>query len=254
MKITNPIVFIDCETTGKDPQKDRIVEIAILKMFPNGNVESKVKLVNPGIPIPAEVTEIHGITDEIVATAPKFKQIAKAMYDFIKGCDIGGYNSNRFDIPLLTYEFERAGIYDALMGVKYLDIFQLFCHFHPRTLAAAYKKYCGKDLEGAHDADNDVRATKDVLYCMHEAHPELKDMTLDEIAVLGQRNIKADTLNKVYRNAAGELCFAFGKNVDKRLKDDVEYCNWMVFKGDFAHETKKIVCEEMGWQWPLENC
>ena len=163
LKLEKPIVFFDLETTGLQISKDRIVEISILKVFPNGNQESKTWLVNPTIPIPKETTDIHGISDEKVANEPTFNELSKEISNLIHNCDLGGYNSNKFDIPLLAEEFLRSGIDFDMKNRKAIDVQNIFHKMEQRTLVAAYKFYCDKDLTNAHSAEADTTATYEVL-------------------------------------------------------------------------------------------
>lgn len=175
MNLRNPLVFFDLETTGINIVKDRIVELSYVKVFPNGNEESKTMKINPEMPIPKESTAIHGITDEDVKDCPTFKEIAKSLAAQIEGCDLAGYNSNRFDIPLLAEEFLRAGVEIDLNRRKFVDVQTIFYKMEPRTLSAAYKFYCNKSLENAHTAHADTMATYEVLQAQLDRYPELQN-------------------------------------------------------------------------------
>ena len=175
LKLKNPLVFFDLETTGIDIVKDRIIELSYVKVFPNGKEESKTMRINPEIPIPPESTAIHGITDEDVKECPKFKEIAKVLAAQLEGCDLAGYNSNRFDIPLLAEEFLRAGVDIDLTRRKFIDVQTIFYKMEQRTLSAAYKFYCNKSLENAHTAKADTMATYEVLKAQLDRYPELKN-------------------------------------------------------------------------------
>jgi len=170
LKLTRPIAFFDLETTGTNVVKDRIVEISIYKVLPGGGTESMTKLINPGIPIPPEVTEIHGITNLDVANAPTFEQIANQLNDFLHNCDLAGYNSNKFDIPMLIEEFLRCGINFDIKKRRLVDVQNIFHKMEPRTLRAAYKFYCGKNLVDAHSAEADTKATYEVLLSQIERY------------------------------------------------------------------------------------
>ncbi len=159
LNLKRPIVFFDLETTGVDASKDRIVEISMIKVMPDGTEDTRTRRINPGMPIPAEATAVHGITDADVADEPKFAQVAKSLEEFIRGCDFGGFNSNRFDLPLLVEEFMRAGLSVDLKRRKFIDVQNIFHKKEQRTLVAAYKFYCDKELEDAHSAEADTRAT-----------------------------------------------------------------------------------------------
>ena len=175
LNLANPIVFFDLETTGVNISKDRIVEISILKVSPNGKEESKTRRINPGIPIPPEATAIHGIGDEDVKDCPTFKEVAKSLAAQIEGCDLAGFNSNRFDIPLLAEEFLRADVNIDLTKRKFVDVQTIFHKMEQRTLSAAYKFYCDKNLEDAHSAAADTVATYEVLKAQLDRYPELKN-------------------------------------------------------------------------------
>ena len=172
LNLKNPIIFFDLETTGINVTTDRIVEISILKIFTDGHEESRTYKINPGMPIPPETTKIHGISDEDVKDCPKFGEIAKTIAQFIEGADIGGFNSNKFDIPLLAEEFIRAEVDIDLKKRKFIDVQTIFHKMEKRTLEAAYKLYCGKDLENAHTAEADTRATYEVLLAQLDRYPD----------------------------------------------------------------------------------
>lgn len=175
LKLNNPIVFFDLETTGINVSADRIVELSYLKVFPNGNEESKTMRINPERPIPPESTAVHGITDADVENCPTFKEVARTLAKEIEGCDIAGYNSNRFDVPLLVEEFLRAGVNIDLSRRKFIDVQTIFHKMEQRTLSAAYKFYCDAELEGAHSADADTRATYEVLKAQLDRYPRIKE-------------------------------------------------------------------------------
>ena len=182
LNLRNPLVFFDLETTGINIVKDRIVEISYVKVFPNGKEETKTRRINPGMPIPPESTAIHGITDEDVKDCPTFKEIAKSLATQIEGCDLAGYNSNRFDIPMLAEEFLRAGVDIDLTRRKFIDVQTIFHKMEQRTLSAAYKFYCNKSLENAHTAEADTLATYEVLKAQLDRYPDLKN----DVAFLSQ--------------------------------------------------------------------
>lgn len=163
LKLKRPIVFLDLETTGVDPAKDRIVEISLVKVQPDGSKEVKTRRINPGMPIPPESTAIHGIADDDVKDEPRFEQIAKSLAAYMEGCDLAGYNSNRFDIPVLAEEFLRAGVDVDLKKRRFIDVQNIFHKMEQRTLVAAYRFYCDRELEGAHSAEADTLATYEVL-------------------------------------------------------------------------------------------
>ena len=177
LKLERPLVVFDIESTGVVPQRDRIVELAVLKVFPDGRTQNTVRRLNPEMPIPAGATAIHGITNADVADCPTFLVIADKLYRYLEDCDLAGYNITGFDIPMLEAEFKRAGFDFKVEGRRVIDAYNIFCKLYPRTLTAAYKFFCGKELEGAHGAAADTAATFEVLLGQLERHPELpRDM------------------------------------------------------------------------------
>jgi len=244
LKLTKPIVFFDLETTGLEIAKDRIVEISILKIFPNGNKESKTWLVNPTIPIPEEVTKIHGITNEKVENEPTFKEIAENILEIIKNCDLAGYNSNKFDIPLLAEEFIRCGHDFNMTGTKTVDIQNIFHKIEKRTLEAAYKFYCQKTLENAHSAEADTNATYEILIAQLEKYDELEN-NIDFLAEFSNRRGKlADLAGFIRYNEKNEKIFSFGKYKNKSLKsiwkENPGYFSWFI-QANFPKFTQAII-------------
>lgn len=244
LQLTKPLAFIDLETTGVNLGTDRIVEIAIVKILPDGTRKVKRKLINPQMPIPAANTEIHGITDEMVKDAPTFAQAAQELKQVLDGCDLAGYNSNRFDIPLLMEEFLRAGVDFDMKGRKLVDVQNIFHKMEQRTLAAAYKFYCGKTLDDAHSAEADASATHEVLVAQLEKYPELGN-TLDTISkAIGDEPIVDFARRFVMEN--GIEVFNFGKYKGKSVADTLmaepQYYDWMM-KGDFPQHTKQKLTE-----------
>ena len=245
LNLKNPLVFFDLETTGIDIVKDRIIEISYVKVFPNGKEESKTMRINPGMPIPPASTAIHGITDDDVKDCPLFKNVAKQLAAQIEGCDLAGYNSNRFDIPLLAEEFLRAGVDIDLTRRKFIDVQTIFYKMEQRTLAAAYKFYCQKSLENAHTAAADTMATYEVLKAQLDRYPELKnDVTfLSEFSSF--TNNVAFAGRMVY-NEKNQEVFNFGKYkgrlVEEVLKQEPAYYSWMM-NGDFPLNTKQKLTE-----------
>ncbi len=244
LKLEKPIVFFDLETTGVQVAKDRIVEIAILKVFPNGNKESKTWLVNPTIPIPEVTTAIHGISDKKVANEPTFKELATEISELIHNCDLAGYNSNKFDIPLLAEEFLRVGINFNMENRKAVDIQNIFHKMEQRTLVAAYKFYCDKDLTNAHSAEGDTTATYEVLLSQLDKYQELEN-NIDFLADFSQRGRKfADMAGFVRFNDKGEEVLSFGKYRDVTLaqiwKDNPGYFSW-INQADFPLYTKNVM-------------
>jgi DNA polymerase-3 subunit epsilon len=241
LKIKRPLIVFDLETTGVNPREDRIVEICVIKKFPGRKKdEIKTRLVNPGRPIPKASSDIHGITDEKVKGAPLFMQIAASLAEYIKGCDVVGYNSNRFDVPFLLTEFERAGINDAFKGVEFIDVFNLFCKFNPRTLEAAYASYCGKKLN-AHKAEEDAKATFEVLEGIINEHDgEIEDESIEGLAALSQRRKGLDILGIIAESPEGPV-FTVGKCKGLLVTECRDYCNWIIQKSDFSQNTKQTI-------------
>ena len=244
LQLTRPIAFIDLETTGINITLDRIVELAIVKISPDGTKLVKRKLINPLMPIPASSSAIHGITDEMVKDAPSFKQVANEIKQFIEGADLGGYNSNRFDIPMLLEEFLRAGIEYTVDGKKLVDVQKIFHMMEQRTLSAAYKFYCSKTLEGAHGAEADASATWEVLEAQLERYPQIGDTVESIVKFTGEDDI-VDFARRFVKEKGIEV-FNFGKHkgkpVTQVLKEEPQYYDWMM-KGDFPINTKQKLTE-----------
>lgn len=244
LNLTRPIAFIDLETTGVNISNDRIVEIAIVKILPDGTRQVKRKLINPQIPIPAGASDVHGITDDMVKDAPSFKQVANEIKQFIENCDLGGYNSNRFDIPMLIEEFLRAGVSFSADGRKLVDVQKVFHMMEQRTLGAAYKFYCNKTLEDAHSAEADATATWEVLEAQIERYPQIGNTVESIVKFTGEDDIVDFARRFVKEN--GVEVFNFGKHKGKPvvqvLKEEPQYYDWMM-KGDFAMNTKQKLTE-----------
>ena len=245
LNLKNPLVFFDLETTGIDITKDRIVEISYVKVFPNGKEESKTMRINPERPIPPESTAIHGIIDDDVKDCPTFKAVAKTLAAQIEGCDLAGYNSNRFDIPLLAEEFLRADVNIDLNRRKFVDVQTIFHKMEQRTLSAAYKFYCNKTLENAHTAAADTMATYEVLQAQLDRYPELQN----DIAFLSDfssYNNNVDFAGRMIYNDKKEEVFNFGKFkgrlVEDVLKNEPGYYAWMM-NSDFPLNTKQKLTE-----------
>ncbi len=243
LNLTRPICFFDLETTGIDIGKDRIVEISILKVFPNGNKESKTWLVNPTIPIPYETTLVHGITNEKVANEPTFNELSSQVYHMIKDSDLAGFNSDRFDIPLLAEELLRAGVDFDMKNKVSVDIQTIFHKKEERTLAAALKFYTGNSLENAHTAEADTNATYEILKAQLDRYPDLEnDMkTLSEYTT---RKKIADFAGMIAFDKDNEEIFTFGKHkgakVNKVLETEPGYFSW-IQNADFPLYTKKVL-------------
>ena len=251
LNLKRPIVFFDLETTGVDTAKDRIVEISMVKVMPDGEQIVKTRKLNPGMHIPAEATAIHGITDEDVKDEPTFAQVAKSLEQFIRGCDFGGFNSNRFDIPVLAEEFLRAGVDIDMSRRKFVDVQVIFHKMEQRTLSAAYKFYCGKNLEDAHTAEADTRATYEVLMSQLDRYPELQN-DVAFLADYSSFNKNVDFAGRMVYDDKGVEVFNFGKykgmSVSDVLKRDPGYYSW-ILNSDFTLNTKatltKIRLREM---------
>lgn len=243
LKLSRPLVFFDLETTGVNIGTDRIVEISYYKVFPNGNAEGKTLRVNPGMPIPAEATAVHGITDEDVRDCPRFEQIAPEIAAVIADSDLAGYNSNYFDVPLLAEELLRAKVNVDLKQKKLVDAFQIFKKNEPRNLTAAYKFYCGKNLEDAHSAQADTMATYEVLLAQLERYEDVPDTVeaLDEYT-RGQVQY-ADFAGRIAYDSEGVEIFNFGKHKGLRVRDifrrDPSYYAWLM-NTDFPAYTKQV--------------
>jgi len=244
LQLNKPIVFFDLETTGIKVAVDRIVEISILKIFPNGNKESKTWLVNPTVLIPEETTLIHGITNEKVVNEPTFSELSDDIYQLIENCDLAGFNSNKFDIPLLAEEFLRVGIEFNMKNRKAIDIQNIFHKLEQRTLIAAYKFYCDKELTNAHSAKADTNATYEILLAQLDKYSELEN-NIDFLSDFSERGGKfADLAGFIRYNQKGEEVLSFGKYRDITLKqiwnDNPGYFSW-IKQADFPLYTKNIM-------------
>lgn len=243
LNLKNPIVFFDLETTGINIAQDRIVEIAILKVSPNGSEEIRTHKINPTIPIPEESSLIHGIYDEDVKDSPTFKEVAKELAKFMEGCDVGGYNSNKFDVPLLAEEFLRADV-DIDMSKRYLvDVQNIFHKMEKRTLEAAYKFYCNKDLTDAHSAEADTVATFEVLKAQIQRYSELEN-DIKFLSEFSSFSKNVDFAGRIVYNDKNEEVFNFGKYKNMKVSDvldkDPGYYGWMM-NGDFPLYTKNVL-------------
>jgi DNA polymerase-3 subunit epsilon len=244
LTLKKPIIFFDLETTGTDHARDRIVELAFIKIFPDGKRDKFVRRINPGIPIPAESTAIHGISDEDVKNCPTFRQIAHNLFDWMRGCDLGGYNSSKFDLPLLAEEFLRCDINVDFTERHMVDVQQVFFKMEARTLSAAYAFYCNKELNNAHSAEADIEATIEVLEAQLERYnnlngdvPSLHKFTNnDEYVDYARRIVLKD----------GQPVFNFGKHKGRKVEDvfteEPQYYDWMM-QADFALHTKQKISE-----------
>ena len=245
LNLKRPIVFFDLETTGVDTSIDRIVEISMIKVWPDGKEEVKTRRINPEMPIPAEATAVHGITDADVADAPRFAQVAKSLEEFIRGCDFGGFNSNRFDLPMLVEEFMRAGLNVDLKRRRFIDVQNIFHKKEQRTLVAAYKFYCDKSLDEAHSAEADTRATYEVLKAQLDRYDDLEN-DVDALADYSSRGEAADYAGRILYDEKGVEVFGFGKykgrSVAEVFREEPSYYAWMM-NGDFPLYTKKVITE-----------
>ena len=243
LNLKNPIIFFDLETTGTDIVHDRIVEISYHKVYPNGREEGKTLRINPQMPIPPASTAVHGITDEDVKDCPTFKEVAREIARDIEGCDLAGYNSNRFDVPMLAEELLRADVDLDLKRRKFVDVQVIFHKMEQRTLAAAYKFYCHKELTDAHTAEADTMATYEVLQAQLDRYPELQN-DVDFLPKFTTQSNNADFAGRIVYNERGEEVFNFGKYKGKKVTDvfntDIGYYGWMM-SNDFALHTKKVL-------------
>ncbi len=245
LKLKRPIVFFDLETTGVDTAHDRIVEISMIKIMPDGEQIVKTRKLNPEMHIPEAATAVHGITDEDVKDCPRFAQVAKSLAQFLTGCDFGGFNSNRFDMPVLVEEFLRAGVDVDFKRRRFVDVQNIFHKMEQRTLVAAYKFYCDKELTDAHSAEADTLATYEVLKAQLDRYPELEN-DIDALADFSSRGETADYAGRIVYDDKGSEVFGFGKYKGRRVEDifeqDPSYYTWMM-NGDFPLYTKKVITE-----------
>lgn len=243
LNLKKPIIFFDLETTGINIVSDRIVEISYLKVSPNGMEESKTIRINPECPIPEQASAIHGIYDDDVANCPTFKQVAKSIAADFEGCDLAGYNSNRFDIPLLAEEFLRADVDIDLKKHNFIDVQVIFHKMEQRTLSAAYKFYCDKILEDAHSSAADTQATYEVLKAQLDRYPTLQN-NIEFLSKYTSFNENADFAGRIIYNEKNEEVFNFGKYKGQKVEDvlskDIGYYGWMM-QGDFPLYTKKVL-------------
>mgnify|MGYP001600676964 CR=1 FL=1 len=244
LKLKRPIVFLDLETTGVDPAKDRIVEISLVKVQPDGSKEVKTRRINPGMPIPPESTAIHGIADDDVKDEPRFEQIAKSLAAYMEGCDLAGYNSNRFDIPVLAEEFLRAGVDVDLKKRRFIDVQNIFHKMEQRTLVAAYRFYCDRELEGAHSAEADTLATYEVLKAQLDHYPDVLQNDINYLSEYSSYSKNVDFAGRIVYDDNGVEVFNFGKYkgipVSEVLKKDLGYYGW-IMNGDFTLNTKNVL-------------
>jgi len=263
-----PMAFFDLETTGTNLQNDRVIEISVVKIFPDGEREAKTRLLNPEMHIPEEASAIHGIRDEDVKDAPTFKQVSKNLFIYLEGCDLAGYNVSKFDIPMLTKEFSRAGLNFAMEGRKVVDSYTLFCKMEPRNLKAAYKYFCGKDLENAHSSAADIAATVEILEAQMAKYSALAKeqlpegvekcpSTLQELNdFCNQRPPDAIDPDARFKWKEGEPVVGFGRNAGVLLRqiavENPDFLRWMI-KADFSDAAKKIASDALKGEFPVRK-
>ena len=254
LELDRPIAFIDVETTGLSPSFDRIIELTVLKVHPNGNEELKSQRMNPGMQIPAEATAIHHITNDDVSNKPTFREYARSLKGLLDDCDIGGFGVKRFDLPILEAEFKRAGVEFSRPGRRILDALEIFHKLEPRDLSAAYRKYCGKELASAHTSSADVKAAAEVLDAQLERHPDLprEVAKLDEFCNPRDPNWIDSEGKFVWRE--GEASLNFGQYKGKLLRQvvdiDPEYIQWFA-RADFTSEVKEIAANSVSGKFPI---
>jgi len=258
LNLNRPIAFFDLETTGVNVASDRIIELSFLKIMPDGTKEIRTKRINPGIPIPASSSEIHGIYDKDVANEPTFKAIAKSLAEFLKNCDLAGYNSNKFDIPILVEEFLRAEVEFDISNRRFVDVQNIFHQMEQRTLKAAYKFYCGKEIINAHSAQADIEATYEIFLAQLARYEGVefedkkgnksKPIVNDIKALHDFTNMhkSCDLAGRIIFNEQGIEVFNFGKHsgksVEQVLREEPSYYAWMM-NGDFPLYTKKVLTD-----------
>jgi DNA polymerase-3 subunit epsilon len=255
-KLTKPLCFLDAETTGLILGKDRIIQLAVLKWNTDYSTRIKSWMIKPDIPISPESLKIHGITPEMLEKAPSFKEVANEIVQFIGNADLAGYNSNRFDVPMLMDEFHRAGVEFSLEGRNLLDVSYIFNLMEPRTLSAAYAYFCNKELKNAHNAEEDVKATFEIFLAQLNKY-ENTEIEIDgkkvkpvskNIKEMGEffksRNRNLDLAGRITLNEEGIPCFSFGKYKGQKVFDvfrkDTSYYHW-IMNGDFSHDTKNVI-------------
>lgn len=254
LKLERPIVFFDLETTGLNTQEDRIIEISVMKILPDGGRETKTRRLNPTIPISPESSRITGITDEDVKDAPKFSQLAESLREWLSGCDMAGYNIMRFDVPMLLEEFQRAGVPLSLKGVKLVDAQRIFHKKEPRTLEAALRYYCDEALENAHAAEADVMATIKVLEGQLAKYDDLPQ-DVDALAAFCRDDRWVDLQGRLHWQG-DEVAIGFGKKKGMLLRDlvkrDMSYLNW-ILDGRFPQDVKDVIREAKEGRYPEKS-
>ena len=244
LNLKRPIIFFDLETTGLDIAKDRIVELCYIRVDPNGNEEARSMRINPEMHIPEVASSVHGITDDDVKDCPTFADVAPQLAATFEGCDLAGFNSNRFDLPLLAEEFMKAGVNIDLSHVQAIDVQNIYHKLEKRTLAAAYKFYCGRDLENAHSALADTQATYEVLQAQLDHYPNDLQNDVDFLAEFSRMNRNIDFAGRFVYDESGKELINFGKYKGKAIKDvlsrDPGYYSW-IMQGDFTLNTKQVL-------------
>lgn len=244
LNLKRPIIFFDLETTGLDIAKDRIVELCYIRVEPNGNEEARSMRINPEMHIPEVASSVHGITDDDVKDCPTFADVASQLATTFEGCDLAGFNSNRFDLPLLAEEFMKAGVNIDLSHVQAIDVQNIYHKLEKRTLAAAYKFYCGRDLENAHSALADTQATYEVLQAQLDHYPNDLQNDVDFLAEFSRMNRNIDFAGRFVYDESGKELINFGKYKGKAIKDvlsrDPGYYSW-IMQGDFTLNTKQVL-------------
>ena len=253
LKLERPLAVFDIESTGVMPNRDRIVEIAVLKIHPDGTMRNTVRRLNPEMPIPPSATAIHGITDADVANCPTFLLIAEKLYQYLADCDLAGYNITGFDIPMLEAEFRRAGFEFKTSERKIVDAYNIFCKLYPRTLTAAYQFFCGKELEGAHGAAADTNATWEVLLGQLERHPELPHDISALASFCDLAGPDAVDRTRRFKWRDNEVVVNFGKNAGRTLRElaaeDPGFLRWIT-RSDFTDEVKTIAADALLGKFP----
>lgn len=244
LNLKRPIIFFDLETTGLDIAKDRIVELCYIRVEPNGNEEARSMRINPEMHIPEVTSSVHGITDDDVKDCPTFADVAPQLAATFEGCDLAGFNSNRFDLPLLAEEFMKAGVNIDLSHVQAIDVQNIYHKLEKRTLAAAYKFYCGHDLENTHSALADTQATYEVLQAQLDHYPNDLQNDVDFLAEFSRMNRNIDFAGRFVYDESGKELINFGKYKGKAIKDvlsrDPGYYSW-IMQGDFTLNTKQVL-------------
>ena len=254
--LERPLVFFDIESTGTNPYRDRIVEIAVIKVMPDGSRQEVVRRINPSMPIPAGASAVHGIYDDDVKDAPTFDVVAQNLYNYLEGCDLAGYNIVKFDVPMLQEEFKRCGLTLSMQNRKLIDVFNIFCRLYPRNLTAAYKFFCGGNLEDAHSALADTDATVAVLLGQLAKHPELPRETAGLAEFSAARDADFIDSEGRLKFSGDDAVINFGKNSGRRLKDlaaeDPGFLRWML-RSDFSEDVKAVIQKALQGEFPTRK-